>query len=182
MSHRTDSQAALPDEAHYKTIVINRQGRLMNELNRRKVTLNTLDDIVAEVERLAASDVTTTGKHSFPKIVRHLALTNNMMTGRIPAPKPPLIMKLLLPFIRSSILKGPVKPGVKLPANAEAEFWSDEEITVEDAVQMLKESVLYYKEHGPLPVHPIFGKATREQLDRLTCSHAEMHLSFVHPA
>jgi hypothetical protein len=105
-----------------------------------------------------------------------------MMTGRIPAPKPPFIMKLLLPFIRSSILKGPVKPGVKLPANAEAEFWSDEEITVEDAVQMLKESVLYYKEHGPLPVHPIFGKATREQLDRLTCSHAAMHLSFVHPA
>lgn len=149
---------------------------------RRELTLNDLDDVIAEVERLAARDVTTTGKHGFAQIVRHLALTNNMMTGRIAAPKPPLIMRLLLPLIRSAILKGPVKPGVRLPGNAEAVFWSDEPISVPDAVQMLKESVAYYKDHGPLPVHPIFGKATREQLDRLTCSHAAMHLSFVHPA
>jgi hypothetical protein len=154
----------------------------MSEPKRRELTLKTLDDVVAEVERLAKGKVTTTGKHSFPKIVRHLALSNSMMTGRIPAPKPPLIMKLVLPFIRSAILKGPVKPGVRLPANAEAEFWAEKEIAIEDAIQMLKESVAYYKEHGPLPVHPIFGKATREQLDRLTCSHAAMHLSFVHPA
>ena len=153
----------------------------MSEPKRRNLTLATLDDVVAEVERLAAGQVRTTGKHSFPKIVRHLALSNGMMTGRTPAPKPPLIMKLLLPFIRSAILKGPVKPGVKLPANAEAAFWSEEEIAIEDAIYMLKDSVAYYKEHGPLPVHPIFGKATREQLDRLTCSHAAMHLSFVHP-
>lgn len=153
----------------------------MSNPARRELTLNTLDDVVAEVERLAAGKVTTTGKHGFAQIVRHLALTNNMMTGRIAVPKPPLIMRLLLPFIRSAILKGPVKPGVRLPAKAEAVFWSDEPISVLDAVQMLKESVVYYKQHGPLPVHPIFGKATREQLDRLTCSHAAMHLSFVHP-
>tara|TARA_R110002072_G_scaffold13481_1_gene56651 strand:+ start:81830 stop:82294 length:465 start_codon:yes stop_codon:yes gene_type:complete len=154
----------------------------MSERNRRDLSLDTLDDVVAEIERLAAGEVKTMGKHSFPQIVRHLALSNSMMTGRIPAPQPPLIMKLLLPFIRSSILKGPVKPGVKLPANAEAVFWSDEEISLQDAIQMLKESVAHYKEHGPLPVHPIFGKASREQLDRLTCSHAAMHLSFVHPS
>ena len=154
----------------------------MTEPQRRELTLGNLDDVVAEVERLASTTVATTGKHSFPEIVRHLALTNSMMTGRISAPKPPLIMKLVLPFIRASILKGSVKPGVKLPANAEAAFWPDEEIAIEDAIQMLKESVAYYKQHGPLPVHPIFGKATREQLDRLTCNHAAMHLSFVHPS
>jgi hypothetical protein len=91
-------------------------------------------------------------------------------------------MKLVLPFIRATILKGSVKPGVKLPANAEAAFWPHENIAIEDAIQMLKESVTYYKQHGPLPVHPIFGKATREQIDMLTCNHAAMHLSFVHPS
>lgn len=135
-----------------------------------------------QVERLAASDVTTTGKHNFAQIVRHLALSNNMITGRIPAPKLPLIKKLILPFIRSSILKGPVKPGVRLPANAEAVLWPDDEISIQDAIALLRESVAYYKTHGPLPVHPIFVKASREQLDRLTCSHAAMHLGFVHPA
>jgi hypothetical protein len=153
----------------------------MSQPNRRVLTLNTLDEVVAEVERLAAGRVTTTGKHSFPHIIRHLALTNEMMTGRIAAPKPPLILRLMLPLIRSSILKGSVKPGVKLPRRAEAVFWSDEEISVQDAIAMLKDSVVYYKEHGPMPVHPIFGKATREQLDRLNCNHAAMHLSFVHP-
>jgi hypothetical protein len=144
--------------------------------------LNSVDEIVAEVERLAAAPVTTTGTHGFPEIVRHLALTNDMMTGRIAAPKPPLIMRLILPLIRSSILNGPVKPGVRLPAHAEATFWPDEDIAIADAITMLKESVAHYKEHGPLPVHPIFGAATREQLDRLTRSHAAMHLSFVHPS
>ncbi|MEZ6055757.1 MAG: DUF1569 domain-containing protein [Planctomycetaceae bacterium] len=153
----------------------------MSEPERRELVLNSFDEVIAEVERLAGGEVTTTGKHSFPDIVRHLALTNNMMTGRIAAPKPPLMLRLLLPFFRSSLLKGPVKPGVKLPAKAEAVFWSDEEISIDDAIAMLKDSIAYYQTNGPLPVHPIFGKASREQLDRLTYGHAAMHLSFVHP-
>lgn len=153
----------------------------MSDSRRRELALGSLDEVIAEVERLAAQQVTTTGKHDFPQIVRHLALSNNMMTGRIAAPRPPLLMRLLLPLIRPSILKGSVKPGIRLPADAEAVFWSEEDISVADAVAMLKDSIEYYQKHGPLPVHPIFGKATREQLDRLTCNHAAMHLSFVHP-
>ena len=153
----------------------------MSKSARRELVLGNLDELVSEVDRLAAGPVTTTGQHSFPRIVRHLAITNNMMTGRIAAPKPPLLLRLLLPLIRSSILKGNVKPGIKLPATAEAMFWPDADISIHDAVAELKDSVEYYRTHGPLPVHPIFGKASREQLDRVTCSHAAMHLSFVHP-
>ena len=154
----------------------------MNKSNRRELTLSTLNEVVDEVERLASGNVITTGKHSFPQIVRHLALTNNMTTGRLTVPKPPLIMRLILPLIRSAILKGPARSGVKLPKAAESLFWADEDISIGDAVAMLKESVAYYEQHGPLPVHPIFGKASRQQLDHLTCSHAAMHLSFVHPS
>ena len=153
----------------------------MSEPNRRELALNSLDEVVAEVERLVMGEVVTTGKHSFPQIVRHLALSNDMMTGRIAPPKLPLLMRLMLPLIRSAILRGPVKPGVKLPSSAEKVFWSDKEISINDAIAMLKDSVRYYQQNGPLPVHPIFGKATREQLDGLTCGHASMHLSFVHP-
>lgn len=153
----------------------------MSKPKRRELALGSMDEVVAEVERLAAGQVTTTGKHDFPKIVRHLALSNNMTTGRLAAPKPPLLMRLILPLIRSSILNGPVKPGVKLPAKAETLFWSDDEISTKDAIAMFKDSVAYYKKHGPLPVHPFFGKTTAEQADRLLCRHAAMHLSFVHP-
>jgi len=154
----------------------------MSKADRRELSLNTQDEVLHEVQRLASGHVRTTGKHSFPEIVRHLALTNSMMTGRITAPKPPLMLRLLLPLIRSSMLNGPVKPGVKLPAKAEAVFWPAEEISIEAAIEQLKESVADYQARGPLPVHPIFGKATREQLDGLNLRHAAMHLSFVHPA
>lgn len=153
----------------------------MSKPKRRELTLGSMDEVVAEVERLAAGRVTTTGKHDFPRIVRHLAMANNMTTGRLAAPKPPLLMRLILPLIRSSILNGPVKPGVKLPAKAEALFWSQDDISTQDAIAMFKDSVAYYKKHGPLPVHPFFGKATPEQSNRLLCGHAAMHLSFVHP-
>ena len=58
----------------------------MNKSNRRELTLSTLNEVVDEVERLASGNVITTGKHSFPQIVRHLALTNNMTTGRLTVP------------------------------------------------------------------------------------------------
>lgn len=154
----------------------------MSKAERRSVSFQSLDDILADVERLAAGKVRTTGQHSFSQIVRHLALANDMVTGKIVAPKPPLILRILLPFIRSSILKGPVKPGIKLPAKAETLFWPKDEMSVAEAVESLRVSIENYKKKGPLPVHPIFGKATREQIDNLTLSHAAMHLSFVHPA
>ena len=154
----------------------------MSQPERRELEFNSFDAIIADVEQLASGEVKTSGKHSFAEIVRHLALTNDMASGRIQAPQPPLMMRLILPFIRSSILNGPIKPGIKLPKKSEAFFWPDAEVSLSDAVAHLKESVEHYTAKGPLPVHPVFGKATRDQIDGVTLRHAAMHLSFAHPA
>lgn len=150
--------------------------------DRRELEFSSMDEVVAEVDRLAAGEVRTTGNHSFPQILRHLALSNDMVTGKVEPPKPPLMMRLVMPFIRSSIINGPVKPGFKLPAKAEAFFWPEEPGTVAEAATHLKESVENFKQKGPLPVHPIFGPATAEQVESMGLKHAAMHLSFVHPA
>ena len=110
----------------------------------RELEFSNWEEVLAEVDRLAAGEVRTTGSHSFASIVRHLALANDMVTGKIEAPKPPLMMRLLMPFIRSSILNGPVKPGFKLPNKAEAFFWPDEPVEVADAVAHFKESIENY--------------------------------------
>ena len=146
----------------------------------RCLTFTTQDDLLAEVERLAAGNPRTSGKHSFPEILRHLARTNDMLTGRIVPPKPPLLMRLMMPLVRLLVFKGPVKPGFKLPKDAEAFFWPSEPIELDAALTLLRESVQRYKSQGPLPVHPVFGKASRDQIDRLTLDHAAMHLGFVH--
>jgi hypothetical protein len=74
----------------------------------------------------------------------------------------------------------PLKPGIRLPAKGEAFFWPDQEFDIASSLQALKESTEYYKTHGPLEVHPFFGKLTKADTDELNCRHAALHLSFVH--
>lgn len=154
----------------------------MAEAERRQLTFSSLDDVVADAERLASGEVRTTGNHSFGQILEHLARTHDVATGRLEAPKPPLFMKLMMPLMKPMIVKDkPAKPGFKLPSNFEQVFWPDQEFDVPAALAHLKESVDHYQSHGPLPKHPTFGKLSRQQQDRLYCRHAELHLSFVHP-
>ena len=87
-----------------------------------------------------------------------------------------------MPLLKSGILNNPVKPGFNLPNKSMQDFfWSQSEVDLQEAIENFRSSVKSYKEKGPLPVHPIFGKATKEQVNKVTLSHAAMHLSFVHP-
>ncbi|MFK7770234.1 MAG: DUF1569 domain-containing protein [Mariniblastus sp.] len=148
---------------------------------RRQLAFNSLNDAVADVERLVQGKVRTTGKHTFGQIIEHLARTHDMVTGKIVGPKMPWYIRMAMPFMRKKILNGPVTPGFKLPKNVEDFFWEKGDVDVQQALTHLKESVEYYNSNGPLPVHPVFGEATREQIDSLNRQHCAMHLSFVHP-
>ena len=150
---------------------------------RRNLTFQNLDEVVAEVERLASGEVRTTGHHSFAEILNHLALSHDVSTGRVVAPPPPLIMKLMLPLMKRMVINSkPMKPGIKLPAKGESFFWPAKSIEVPVALEYLKDSIQYYKTKGPLQKHPFFGKLTQAEADELNCRHAALHLSFVHPA
>jgi hypothetical protein len=150
---------------------------------RRELTFDSLDDVVADGERLPSGRVRTTGNHTFGQILEHLARTHDVTTGRMTVPPPPFLMRLMIPLMKPMMVKDkPAKSGFKLPAKFEAVLWPDQEFEVQEALAHLKESVEHYKGEGPMPKHPMFGKLSREQHDRLNCRHAELHLSFVHPA
>ncbi|MCA9218582.1 MAG: DUF1569 domain-containing protein [Planctomycetales bacterium] len=156
---------------------------MANAPERRELSFKNLDEVVAEAERLADGEVRTTGNHSFGQILEHLAITHDMTTGRIKAPAPPWYMRLFIMIMKPVLIKDrPIKPGFKLPADAERVFWPNREFAVNEALSHLKESVEHYKSKGPLPKHPMFGNLSREQNDRMNCRHAELHLGFVHPA
>ena len=146
---------------------------------RRELSFASLNEVVAEAERLASGEVRTTGNHSFGQILEHLARTHDMATGKLEGPPPPLFVRLLMPLIKSSLIKN-VKPGYKLPPKAEAFFWPDQEFDVQAALIHLKESVEHFNSVGPLTKHPIFGKLSPEKALELNCNHCAMHLSFVH--
>ena len=145
----------------------------------RELVFSSLDEAVVEAERLAAGEVRTTGNHTFGQILEHLARTHDMSTGKLEAPRPPLIMRIMMPLMKSKVLNN-IKPGFKLPPAAEEFFWPDQEFEVQAALTHFKESVENYQTNGPLAKHPIFGKLSREKNLRLNCDHCAMHLGFVH--
>ena len=153
----------------------------MSEQKRREISFSSMEEVISDIETLASSEHETTGSHSFGKIVQHLATTNEMIVGNITPPKLPWYMRMAMPFLKNGILNNPVEPGFKLPNKSMQEFfWSQSDVDLNEAIENFRTSVKTYKDKGPLPVHPIFGKATKEQVDQLTLSHAAMHLSFVH--
>lgn len=152
------------------------------DAERRELSFSSFDEVLAEAERLASGEVRVSGNHSFAEILRHLAIAHNTTCGKTQPPKPPLFLRLMMPFIKGFIVKGPVKPGFKLPSESEAYFWPTESIEVAEAMNQLKESIDYFQSNGPTPVHPVFGKVDREAITRMNLGHCAMHLSFVHPA
>ena len=155
----------------------------MSSPERRELKFANFEEVVNDISELVASETRTSGNHSFGRIVEHLAITNNMVVGKLNPPKLPLIMRMFMPFLKGRILNGPVDPGFKLPTNdMQSFFWPENEIEPQAALANFKESVASYETKGPLPAHPIFGKASKEQTHNLLMNHAAMHLSFVHRA
>ena len=155
---------------------------MANSPERRELSFGSLDEALTDAEQLAKGNVRTTGNHSFAEILEHLALTHDLSCGKIVGPRPSFMMRMMMPFIKGSILKGPAKPGFNLPAKMEEFFWPAGVNDLQAALAHLKASVENYNSNGPLEVHPMFGKATSDQINNLNCCHCAMHLSFVHPA
>jgi Protein of unknown function (DUF1569) len=149
---------------------------------RRELSFKSLDEAVAEVERLARGNTRTTGNHTFGQIVEHLARILDTAVGKTIPPRLPLILRLVMPVAKHIVLRGPVKPGFKLPTEAQSFYWPEGDVDVQQALAHLRESVEDFKTKGPLAINPIFGKLSRERTLKLQCDHCAMHLSFVHPA
>ena len=155
----------------------------MSEPERRELSFANIDEVTADIEQLAGGEVRTVGKQSFSAIIRHLSIANEMLNGEITPPKLPWFMRLVMPFMRKTILNGPVKPGFKLPSDEmQSFFWPEEPIDVSAAVERFKASAERYKSQGPPSEHPVFGPSEPEVINKMLLRHAAMHLSFVHPA
>ena len=146
----------------------------------RQLHFDKLDDAVAEVERLAAMNVETIGKFSFPQIVEHLATAFDISSGHQTPPPVPFFLRILGPLMARRAARKPMKPGLKLPASAQEFFWKDER-ELDTVMSTFRESLKRYREVDPLPRHPIFGNLSRDDNEQLQCRHMELHLGFVHP-
>lgn len=146
----------------------------------RKLRFASLDEAMAEAERLSAVETRTTGHFSLGQILEHLARTLEVVVGTRKVPALPLPMKVTARLIRPIALKKSMT-GLKLPAKTQGVLWPDESVSTEEGLSHLRKQFEIFRNTDPLPVHPIFGKMNRQQHEALQCRHFEGHLGFVHP-
>jgi Protein of unknown function (DUF1569) len=146
---------------------------------RRQLHFDTLDDMLAEVERLNQGEVQALGNWSPGQVLRHLVIVMNGSLDGIDH-RAPWYIRAIGKVIKQRMLKKAMPAGFNLPPKALAVLgppsteWADGVRQFRDAVKRLKAE----PQRHP---HPVLGALTREEWDQLHCRHSEMHLSFLTP-
>lgn len=147
---------------------------------RRELTFSSLDDIVADAEKLVSSPHTQTlGNWPLDRLLAHLAM---MMNGSIDgfSFKAPWFIRGVLFFIKGQFLNSRWTPGITLPPGNEAEVFPPAS-SPQDALEMIRTAVQRTKTEKMSAPHPAFGTLTHEQWVQIHLRHAELHLSFAVP-
>jgi hypothetical protein len=146
---------------------------------RRQLHFNSLDDLLADVERRNQGKIRALGNWSPGQILKHLAaVMNGSIDGlRIRAP---LWLRPLGWLFKKRILSKPMPPGFRLSDEA-AKDLTFGDTTWEEGFQAFRAAVQRLKTESNREPSPFLGQMTREQWDQLHCRHAELHLSFLTP-
>jgi hypothetical protein len=148
---------------------------------RRAVHYESYHDLLADAERLAAGDVEMLGNWSLGQVIGHLANTMNASIDGFSAtvPWPLRIIGRLL--MRKTLLRGPIRPGFKLPATAEAKAVPSVETSDEEGLAALRHAVKRQESETHRVPHYILGNISLEEWTQAHLRHAEMHMSFAAP-
>jgi hypothetical protein len=146
---------------------------------RRLLHFNTLDDIAADVDRLAgARDIRALGNWSAGQVFNHLATVMNKSIDGF-AHRPPALIRFVIRLLfKRRMLARTMPAGFKLPTKAAAELVSPP-ISLEDGLAQIRKGFERLRRESQRAPHPVLGTLIREEWDQLHCRHSELHLSFL---
>jgi hypothetical protein len=146
---------------------------------RRKLQFNSLDDITADVERLAQGKVKAIGNWSPGQILKHVTVPMVWCLDGAPI-KAPWYIRLMGWLIKSRFLRNPMPAGFKLSDNFASELVPDA-TNWDDGLAAFRAAIARLKAEAQRHPSPFLGEMTREQWDQLHCRHCELHFSFLLP-
>jgi hypothetical protein len=148
--------------------------------NRRQLHFDTIEDILADVERLNQGKVKSLGNWSGGQILKHLSIVMNGSIDGAPASFAwPL--RVLGRMLKGRILEKGMSPGYQLKGSA-ANALVPPAVSWAEGLQIFREAVRRQHTESKREPSPFLGPMTREEWNRLHCRHAELHLSFLAPA
>lgn len=147
--------------------------------NRRDLHYSSLDELVEDAERLAPSH-TTVGNWTLPQILSHVSGGLNATVDGFSYSAPwPLRFILTLVMKKKFLKKMPA--GLSIPSKIKKDV-APKEVPLEQALADLRTAVDRLKATDQRAPHPFFGKVSKDEAETLQLRHAELHMSFVHPA
>jgi hypothetical protein len=148
--------------------------------DRRQVRYESFQELLADAECLAHSEVVTLGNWSLGQIFLHLARSMHAsidgLEGKV-SWSSRLAARLLY---GRRLLSGPIPAGLHLPREV-AERLSPEPVNTEDGLAALREALDRLGFETERAAHPLFGEMSLDQWDNFHLRHAELHMSFVVP-
>ena len=147
---------------------------------RRTLHFSSLDEIVADAEKLVTSpDTKMLGNWPLDQLLTHLATAINGSIDGMPA-RAPWFIRLAAPLIKGHVLKRGMQPGFRLPKEVEPRFFPSA-ASKDAALDTLRRAVARVQNERMTAPHPAFGRMTHEEWTKVHLRHAELHLSFAVP-
>jgi hypothetical protein len=148
---------------------------------RRELQFHCVDDILADVERLAQSDeVRAIGNWSNGQVLRHVAIVMNGSIDGTPKMMPAIMQLMIRLLFKRRFLNRRMPAGFKLPANSSILIPS--QTSWEEGLKDIRRALQRLRSESARKPHPALGPLTRDEWDKVHCRHAELHLSFLVPA
>lgn len=147
---------------------------------RRDLHFDSVDEIVADAERMADGAHAQLGNWSLGEICQHLAQSLDSATDDNQV-VPSLLFRLIGPFMKKRMISQTMTPGFRMTSKMQPVFMPKSDTSTDEGLSALKTAVERFK-LAQLPARsPTFGKLSNAEWHQFHCRHAEMHLSFIVP-
>jgi hypothetical protein len=153
---------------------------------RRDLRFNSIDDALAEIDRIVAADkagtLRNTGNWSAGQVFNHIATWLNFSWDGFPASvRPPWIISKILQMMRTRYIYKPTHAGVKIPGLGKVGgTLGFEPMSTEEGARKLKAALTRLKNGEPAKHHsPAFGPMTQEERIQFQLRHCELHMGFL---
>lgn len=152
--------------------------------DRRKLRFKTVDELLADVDRIAAADkagkLRRTGNWTAGQAFGHLAAWINYAYEGFPMKVPWFIRFLIRRKLKTYLTAG-MDAGVHIP-RAKGGTYATDPLSTEEGAEQLRKALRRLQSGEPAKFDsPAFGTMAPKDRIALNLRHAELHLSFLHP-
>lgn len=147
-------------------------------INRRTLSYASLQEVVAEAQRLTAADAPTTGNWSKGQIFEHLARTMDSSLDGFAFKMPWFVRMVGIYYFKPRIFKHGMTPGFKLKGASKLALAPDP-LADQTALEHLTKSVQRLESENQRAFSPVFGQMTCEEWNKMHLRHSELHMSFI---